>query len=392
VPYLVMELVEGRDLETMLAAGAVQVGQAVGIAAQVCDALAVAHQAGLVHRDIKPGNILLTPAGVVKVCDFGVAAAQQPTRERAGRHAQIIGTSGYMAPEQATGWPVDARADLYGLGCVLYAMLTGGPPFAGDDPADVAWLQVNEPPVPLAVRRPDAPAELAALVDELLAKDPADRPQTAAQVRQRLQRVSDQIAGAVPVRAAAAGSMGGASARASVVNRTQSMPVLDPAVEPVPDGRGWRVGPAGVAAVAVGVAAVTALAVAVLFAMRPAGPTGLAAGPGITATASGPASTVAPTDAGAGTVDAIRASIQAQVLAGNLDVNTANDLADKLDEVERHLAKDQTGKAADKAADLQKELAELRDDGKISQAVYDAVLPGLDQLIAGLPPTDDRDD
>src|SRR5690606_30567652 len=125
VTYLVMELIEGTSLATRLAKGPLTVGDAVAIAGQVCDALAAAHAAGIVHRDIKPGNILLTPAGTVKVCDFGIARLLHASPTQLTTTGTVIGTSEYMAPEQASGAPVDGRTDLYALGCVLYAMLTG---------------------------------------------------------------------------------------------------------------------------------------------------------------------------------------------------------------------------------------------------------------------------
>src|SRR5262245_25540352 len=183
-PYLVMELVEGEDLRRRLLPGPMSVSQTVTIADQICAALAAAHAAGVVHGDIKPDNVMLTRAGAVKVCDFGIARLQLATRAET-RSAVVIGTSEYMAPEQATGGAVDARTDLYALGCVVYAMLTGAPPFAGD-PADVLRQQVHDTVVPITFRRADVPPDLAAAVTDLLAKNPADRPGSAAALRARL--------------------------------------------------------------------------------------------------------------------------------------------------------------------------------------------------------------
>jgi eukaryotic-like serine/threonine-protein kinase len=137
VPYLVMELIDGTSVAALLAGGPLPVDQAVDVARQTCDALGMTHAQGVVHRDIKPANILLTTTtGTVKVCDFGIARlAHQQTNLTAPHTA--IGTSAYMAPEQASGAPVDARTDLYALGCVMYAMLTGHPPFTGDNPLAV---------------------------------------------------------------------------------------------------------------------------------------------------------------------------------------------------------------------------------------------------------------
>ena len=129
----------------------------------------------MIHRDVKPDNVLLTTAGTVKVCDFGIAGLRD-ARPDGATQATAVGTSQYMAPEQAAGGSVDERSDLYALGCVLYAMLTGAPPFPGSDDHRVRWQQVHEPPAPVGSLRPEVPAELAGLVDRLLAKDPADRP------------------------------------------------------------------------------------------------------------------------------------------------------------------------------------------------------------------------
>ncbi|WP_433383635.1 serine/threonine-protein kinase [Actinoplanes sp. CA-142083] len=189
--YLVMELVDGRSLTEVIALrGRLPVGQAVSIAAQICDALGAAHAAGVVHRDIKPSNILVDPSGLVKVCDFGVALLDRAGGDVALTGAgNVVGTCHYMAPEQAAGDPVDGRADLYAVGCVLYAMLAGAPPFAADNPIDVLELHLNEPPVPLRAHRDDVPHDLHRLVEELLAKHAADRPEAAWSVRDRLRAI-----------------------------------------------------------------------------------------------------------------------------------------------------------------------------------------------------------
>ena len=166
-PYLVMELIDGTTLATLLVRGPLPIDQAVDVARQICDALAVAHAQGVVHRDIKPANILITTTGTVKVCDFGIARLthQQQTDLTAPHTA--IGTSAYMAPEQASGGAVDGRTDLYALGCVLYAMLTGQPPFTGDNPLTVMWQHQQQPapcgvPTPRHTGRPRCVAHSAA--------------------------------------------------------------------------------------------------------------------------------------------------------------------------------------------------------------------------------------
>ncbi|MEV6304368.1 serine/threonine-protein kinase [Actinoplanes sp. NPDC051861] len=197
--YLVMELVEGRSLAHRIAEGPLAVAEAIGIASQVCAALEAATAAGVVHRDLKPANILLTEAGGVKVCDFGLARVTGIAGRDLTHPAQMIGTSTYMAPEQVTGSTVDARTDLYGLGCVLYAMLTGRPPFTGDNAVQIAWHHVERTPAPVSTHRDDVPADLDRLLRSLLAKYPADRPATPDEVRTDLDRLDP--AGSAPVEA-----------------------------------------------------------------------------------------------------------------------------------------------------------------------------------------------
>jgi len=130
VAFLVMELVEGRSVKSHLADGVFPIAEAATIMAQVCEALAAAHAAGIVHRDIKPGNIVVAAGGTAKLCDFGIARLLDMTTLTAPDVA--VGTSSYMAPEHVIGQAVDGRADLYAVGCVLFEMLTGTPPFVGE--------------------------------------------------------------------------------------------------------------------------------------------------------------------------------------------------------------------------------------------------------------------
>ncbi|MEV7598162.1 serine/threonine-protein kinase [Kitasatospora sp. NPDC089797] len=185
--HLVMELLHGRDLSTVLREeGPLPVRRAVELAAQTAEALSCAHRAGIVHRDVKPANLMLLPDGRVKVCDFGLAGFLRSVTGLT-REGAVMGTPDYMAPEQCRGRHADGRADLYGLGCVLFALLTGEPPFpARRDVWAVLRDHVQTPPPRLAERRPGVPAALDALVAELLAKDPADRPGFAGEVADRL--------------------------------------------------------------------------------------------------------------------------------------------------------------------------------------------------------------
>lgn len=186
-PYIVMELVNGRPLSQLVAETTwLPVERAVGIAAAVCEALEVAHAAGLVHRDIKPGNIMITHDGGVKVVDFGIARASSSAGAQLTQAAAVLGTAAYLSPEQATASPLDGRSDLYAVGCVLTEMLTGATPFTADSPVGIAFQHVTEQPAPPSYRRPGLPPALDAVVLRLLAKNPVERPADAAAARAEL--------------------------------------------------------------------------------------------------------------------------------------------------------------------------------------------------------------
>jgi len=188
-PYIVMEYVEGRTLRDVLAAeGRLLPQRALEITAQICAALEQAHRAGIVHRDIKPANVMLTTAGEVKVMDFGIARAVTGSSATMTQTAAVIGTAHYLSPEQARGEHVDARSDIYSTGCVLYELLTGGPPFAGETPVAVAYQHVREDPVPPSRIEPDVNESIDAIVLTAMAKNPANRYATAADMRVDIER------------------------------------------------------------------------------------------------------------------------------------------------------------------------------------------------------------
>jgi eukaryotic-like serine/threonine-protein kinase len=188
-PFLVMELVNGPPLTRLLASGPMEPARVMDLVAQAADGLAAAHAAGLVHRDIKPGNLLLAPPGQVKITDFGIAyAAGSAPITRTG---MLIGTPAYVAPERVAGAGATAASDLYSLGIVAYECLAGALPFSGTAMEVALSHQMRTlPPLPAAV-----PAEAAALVAELTAKDPAARPASAAEVMTRARRLGDAMAG-----------------------------------------------------------------------------------------------------------------------------------------------------------------------------------------------------
>lgn len=186
VPYIVMELVEGRLLKQVIADGPLSEDAAVRYADGILEALEYSHRAGVVHRDIKPGNVMVTTDGQVKVMDFGIARAVSDSSSTVAETTTIIGTASYFSPEQAKGEPVDARADLYSAGVVLFELLTGEAPFRGDSAVAVAYQHVSEAPrAPSEVREGITPA-MDALVLRALAKDPQQRFQSAGAFREVL--------------------------------------------------------------------------------------------------------------------------------------------------------------------------------------------------------------
>ena len=179
-PFVVLELVEGTSLHECPPGS---LDETLAIACQVCAALEHAHAHGIVHRDLKPENVLLARDGTAKLNDFGLA---RPLVSRLTPEGTIVGTVFYLAPELAMGKEIDGRTDLYALGVMLYELVTGGLPFVGDDPIVVISQHVHAPVVPPRSRRPEIPADLDALIVQLLSKQPADRPGSAADVRARL--------------------------------------------------------------------------------------------------------------------------------------------------------------------------------------------------------------
>jgi eukaryotic-like serine/threonine-protein kinase len=190
LPYIVMEYVEGVTLRDIVHTdGPMEPQRAIEVIADACQALNFSHQHGIIHRDVKPANIMISKTGAVKVMDFGIARALADTGNPMTQTAAVIGTAQYLSPEQARGETVDARSDVYSLGCVLYEMLTGEPPFVGDSPVAVAYQHVREDAVPPSQRYAGISPELDAVVLKALAKNPENRYQTAADMRTDLIRV-----------------------------------------------------------------------------------------------------------------------------------------------------------------------------------------------------------
>jgi len=245
VPYIVMEYVDGRTVRDLLQDGhRLLPERSLEIIDGVLRALDYSHQAGIVHRDIKPGNVMVTRNGDVKVMDFGIARAMSDAQATMTQTAQVIGTAQYLSPEQARGERVDSRSDLYSTGCLLYELLTGRPPFTGDSPVAIAYQHVRENPIPPTRVDPDVPPWADAIVLKAMAKSPADRYQTAADMRADLQRAASglPVAAALPTRVDMYPQTQRMGADAMMAGGTSAIPPVAADYEYAGYGRGDRRG------------------------------------------------------------------------------------------------------------------------------------------------------
>ena len=201
IPYIVMEYIDGKILRKLMDAGPFEPKVAVHIAIGILDALAESHQAGIIHRDIKPGNVMITQSGVVKVCDFGIAQAiEDPTNDPSA----IVGTAQYFSPEQAKGEIIDGRSDLYSTAVVLFEMVTGSPLFSGDTSVSIAFQHVTQTAPRARSRRPELSPEFDMIIAKGLEKDRSARYRTAADFASALRSVTNLIGGGRADRAATA--------------------------------------------------------------------------------------------------------------------------------------------------------------------------------------------
>lgn len=201
IPYIVMEYIDGKILRKLMDAGPFEPKVAVHIAIGILDALAESHQAGIIHRDIKPGNVMITQSGVVKVCDFGIAQAiEDPTNDPSA----IVGTAQYFSPEQAKGEIIDGRSDLYSTAVVLFEMVTGSPLFSGDTSVSIAFQHVTQTAPRARSRRPELSPEFDMIIAKGLEKDRSARYRTAADFASALRSVTNLVGGGRADRAATA--------------------------------------------------------------------------------------------------------------------------------------------------------------------------------------------
>jgi eukaryotic-like serine/threonine-protein kinase len=385
VHYIVMEFVEGRTLADIIhEEGALPPRRAAEIAVAVCRALSSAHEKGMVHRDVKPGNVLITPDGGVKVADFGIArvAVGEPLTVT----GSVMGTASYLSPEQAKGEKVDARSDIYSLGCVLYEMLTGRTPFEADSPVSIAYKHVEEQPTAPSTVNPAVPRELGAVVMKALAKDPADR-----------QHGAEDMAG--DLRQAAATTDGEATEVISSEDRTAVLPVSPggpastaPLPAPVIREEWRRFWPFAAAAAGL---AILGIALALTLGGETPAPTRGQTSPPASPPATTPSPTTPPTEPPVLSVDeaaqSLALAVTAAVTGGTLESDDGEDLLGRAQDA---LGKYQEGKldeAVGKLGELETKVGELIAEQKISQEAASPILQSSEALRAAMqaapPPT-----
>jgi len=238
--FIVMEYVDGPSLSQVIRRdGPLHPRRAAELAGEVAAALGFAHSRGVVHRDVKPGNVLLTATGQSKVTDFGIARALSSPDDDLTQAGSVMGTATYFSPEQAQGLPVDPRSDLYSLGVVLYEMVTGRPPFSGDTPLAIAYKHVQDQPAPPSTIVPEVPRGLEAIIMKLLQKRPDDRYPSAEALRADLNRYldGDLTAAERALTGTAAGvAAAGVAAAGVAAAATTVQPAVDPGtVQPIDD-------------------------------------------------------------------------------------------------------------------------------------------------------------
>jgi serine/threonine-protein kinase len=191
IPYMVMEYVDGKTLkEILVAEGRFDATNACEVAADMCSALDFSHKHHIIHRDVKPGNVMMSGTGQIKVMDFGIARALASGQATMTQTSAVIGTAQYLSPEQARGETVDARSDVYAVGCVLYELLVGHPPFTGDNPVSVAYQHVREEPRLASQLNPMIPPAVDAVIMKALSKNPENRYESAGEMREDLLRAA----------------------------------------------------------------------------------------------------------------------------------------------------------------------------------------------------------
>src|SRR5262245_15604965 len=385
--FIVTELVEGETLAERLRHGPMSPDEAVSVALDVSRALEAAHARGLIHRDIKPGNVMLLPDGRVKVVDFGIArAAGSDTLTGTG---VVLGSTAYLAPEQASGQPVDERADLYALGCVLYEMVTGAVPFDADTPVATMYRHVNEDPPPPSTIRP-VPAGLEGVIMRCLEKDPRRRFATATDLEHALLSAQGDTRPLVPVPAgdetepiagapiAAAGAAGGA--------RTAPVPMTDRRVD-----RGRRAHrrhggrpPWLLPALAVGALLVlAAILIAANWDPLPSRAQARRVAAQAEGSSSNPSPTTSPATFGAAWSNLV-AVIDTARSTGELEEHAAEELSKHAAEMADAYQEGDAEKMGEAISKFEEEFGKAAEEGEISSSAADAIDRALSDVMVAL--------
>ena len=363
--YIVTELVEGETLAELLErGGSLPSQQAVDISTEITRALAAAHARGVVHRDVKPGNVMLTPDGRVKVVDFGIARAAGV--ESGTRSGLVLGSAPYLSPEQARGEPGDERSDIYALGCVMYEMLTGQPPFTADTPVATLYLHVHEQaPPPSSVG--EVPADIEAIVLRCLEKDPAARFQSATELEHALAAV-DNSNSTMPLPE-------GSLDTTAPVERVRPSRVSR---RPPRDRRMWWL--------VAGLAALVLLVTWAAFAFSDGTTLREAAKRGARDSQS-PSPSVTPTSEALTVGDAyvaLTGAIDAAQFEGGIDEHTANDLRERAEDIMVAYEENDTEEIDKKIGEFDEKLAKAREEEKVTVEAADQIDVAFADFVSAL--------